>query len=278
MNSSDPAIGFSYTALRRLLKSLPFTRKVVHHFRRQAQLRRAREAWTSYAATHDVRALNIGSSSHVLPGWFNVDYFAVYLNQYFMDAAASFPFPDNSFDIIRSEHMIEHVPYLSGMHMLSECHRVLRPGGYIRISTPDLRKLAQLYNVPLSEEQQAYVDWVFRRWRSDTASVEVGVVINNIFQFDSHYFIYDSGTLGEGMRKAGFVNVVQSEPGHSDHEMLRTTDLHVGDDFIAFETLAMEGQKKPHEGLHRARSQRLLSDDRGEGGSRTRSQGQADEG
>ena len=141
-----------------------------------------------------IRKLNIGSGAQVLNDWFNVDLHPFYSGQYFMDVTVRFPFPENAFDFIRSEHMIEHVHYLDAMEMLLECHRVIRAGGFIRIATPDLRKLAQLYNTPLSEQQRAYVHAVFERWRDDYESSEVGVVINNIFSFQ-HQFIYDAGTL-----------------------------------------------------------------------------------
>ncbi len=163
-----------------------------------------------------MRKLNIGSNIDVLDGWFNVDFQPVCPGQYYMDAAARFPFPEKSFDFIRSEHMIEHIPYPQGIGMLRECHRVMRPGGLIRIATPDLKKLSKLYDTPLSNEQRAYADAVFRRWRSDCQSSKVGVVINNIFKF-GHEFIYDDDTLGEALHKAGFTAIVQRRPGHSDH-------------------------------------------------------------
>lgn len=201
-------------------------------------------AWERYASTHQTRALNIGCSTSVLPGWFNVDYFAVYQNQFFMNATNRFPMADNSLDYIRSEHMIEHVRYLSAMDMLRECRRVLRPGGIIRIATPDLRKLARLYDLPLSPEQKGYIASVLGTWRRDHDSSEVGVVINNIFLFENHYFIFDEGTLGEALTKAGFVDVVVSNPGQSAHDFLSGIDLHATDeDYITFETMTMEARK-----------------------------------
>jgi SAM-dependent methyltransferase len=229
--------------MRDALKRVPFLKTLVHHLRRQRQLRETAAGWERYASTHETRALNIGCGRGVLPGWFNVDYFAVYQGQFFMDATARFPIPDDSLDYIRSEHMIEHVPYLSAMYMLRECRRVLRPGGIVRIATPDLRKLARLYDSPLSPGQKVYVDSVLSTWRRDYDSSEVGVAINNMFLFD-HHFIFDEGTLGEAFAKTGFVDIVVSSPGQSTHDFLRGTDLHAtDDDYIAFETLTMEARK-----------------------------------
>lgn len=228
---------------REILKRVPFLRPAVRHLRRHNQIRARDHGWIKYSQSHGVRKLNIGTSIDVLDGWFNVDVQPFYPGQYYMDATARFPFPETSFDFIRSEHMIEHIPYLAGVGMLRECHRVMRPGGVIRIATPDLKKLAKLYETPLSKEQRAYVDAVFQRWRGDYQSSEVGVVINNIFEF-GHQFIYDSGTLEEALRKAGFAAIVQGWPGHSDHVPFQGADSHAaGDDYITFETLTMEAQK-----------------------------------
>lgn len=236
--------GGAASSPREILKRVPLLRAAVRELRRRKQIRDAQGAWHRYSASHAVRALNIGSGRHVLPKWFNVDCFAVYPDQYFVDAEKTFPFADSSFDFIRSEHMIEHVPYSSAMHMLRECHRVLRPGGIIRIATPDLKKLAGLYASPPSPERQRYADAVLRTRRPHYDGCEIGVVINNIFLFEDHRFIYDSGTLGEGLRKAGFLDILESAPGQSAHSAFGGTDVHATEsDYITFETLTMEARK-----------------------------------
>lgn len=230
-------------AIREVLKCIPFLRPAIHHLRRRNHIRARDHAWAKYSEFHGVRKLNIGCNIDVLDNWFNVDSQPFYPGQYFMDATARFPFPTASFDFVRSEHMIEHVPYPAGVGMLLECHRVMRPGGFIRIATPDLKKLVKLYDAPLSATQCAYIDTVLRRWCGDYQSSEIGVVINNIFQF-GHQFIYDSGTLGEALRKAGFAAIAQCEPGYSDQIPFKGVDSHTAEtDYITFETLTMEAQK-----------------------------------
>ena len=66
--------------------------------------------------------------------------------------------------------MIEHVPSAVGMHMLKQCHRVLRSGGIVRIATPDLCKLARLYDEPPSPAQKAYRDAICNHARTPTAA------------------------------------------------------------------------------------------------------------
>src|SRR5262245_47822613 len=42
-----------------------------------------------------------------------------------------------SIDSLLSEHMLEHLSEEEGQIALSECHRYLKPGGYLRIAVPD---------------------------------------------------------------------------------------------------------------------------------------------
>ena len=48
-----------------------------------------------------------------------------------------FDFPDNNFDFVCSEHFLEHLFIDEALELLKECHRILKPGGVVRIVTPD---------------------------------------------------------------------------------------------------------------------------------------------
>lgn len=45
-----------------------------------------------------------------------------------------YPFADNEFDLVVSNHVVEHVPDV--MAFVSELHRITKPGGTIRLLTP----------------------------------------------------------------------------------------------------------------------------------------------
>ncbi|MCR4922701.1 MAG: methyltransferase domain-containing protein [Lachnospiraceae bacterium] len=55
------------------------------------------------------------------------------------------PFSDNEVDAIYSSHMIEHFTSDQAHSWLKECHRVLKPGGVIRLVAPDLENACRNY-------------------------------------------------------------------------------------------------------------------------------------
>lgn len=49
--------------------------------------------------------------------------------------------PDGSVRLIYHSHLIEHLSFYQGVEFLAECRRILKPGGVMRVCTPDLRVL-----------------------------------------------------------------------------------------------------------------------------------------
>lgn len=49
---------------------------------------------------------------------------------------ASLPCPDAGLDVVTCMEGIEHVPKTVGVDFVAECHRVLRPGGLLLLSSP----------------------------------------------------------------------------------------------------------------------------------------------
>jgi SAM-dependent methyltransferase len=241
-----PRMNRAVSKLKQGFRRVPLLVAAVHALRRRRQIRIRDRAAAAYLAKPGLRKLQIGSSIHVLDGWFNVDIFPVYAGQYYMDATERFPFPDASFELIFTEHMIEHVEYLQAFDMLKECWRVMRPGGTIRIGTPDLEFIAGLYSPDGSARQEQYKAAVIQRWRLDSGSREIGIVVNNIYNFD-HRFIYDRRTLSELLYRAGFTKAQVREVGKSPIPEFNGIEVHCldtsPDDYVALETLVVEATK-----------------------------------
>lgn len=122
--------------------------------------------------------LNLGGGGNCLDGCLTADIDA--RADVYVDLARPLPFPDNSVDSIFCEEAIEHISKSAGEGMLRECFRILKTGGIIRVSTPDLDYFAARLN---------------------------GDELNAIFYEHSHVYLYTRHELLEAFKRARFENV-----------------------------------------------------------------------
>ena len=209
--------------------------------------RRQRRDIDAYLAGHDVHSLQVGAGPTVSPGWLCTDIMPARRGTAYLDATRPFPIGDRQFEYVYSEHMIEHIPYDRGAAMLAECFRILKPGGRIRIATPDLARLLELYPNAQTEEGRHYVEWVAANILKDRAQSQPIFVINNAFRAWGHQFLYDEATLGATLRAAGFDGVRRCRPGESETERFRGLERHgqnIGDEGVnQYETLVLEAER-----------------------------------
>lgn len=201
-----------------------------------------------YLLTHPVKKLQLAASNNLLPEWLNSDIFPNTRLAVYLDATKRFPFDDNALDYVFSEHMIEHLDYPSAQVMLRECFRVLRPGGRLRIATPDFDVLLALHSREKTEAQEAYIDWATSRFFPDVGKCNDVFVINNFFRSWGHQFLYDGETLEDALSAAGFREIKFYQPGASDDPALQGIEAHgkeLGSEEInRFETIVVEGLKE----------------------------------
>src|SRR5260221_1327397 len=201
----------------------------------------------SYLRNYTVRKLHVGAQSHVLEGWLNVDIYTGAGNPVaFMDATKEFPFENNSFDYIFSEHMIEHIDLRQGNFMLSECYRILKPKGKIRIATPDMDKLLSL-NLSQGSGKNYFDDLVRPGFENQGIRIEPnsGYVLNYIMHNFGHQFVYNRATLLHSLKENGFVHDGDYDPGESDDPVFRNIEGHstTGNPLCDLETMNMEAVK-----------------------------------
>ena len=203
-----------------------------------------------YFLDHDVRKLHLGCGGNVLDGWLNTDVLGRGRRDVrYLDAAGRFPFGDECrFDYVFSEHLIEHFSLSMGLAMLEECFRVLKPGGKIRITTPDLRFLIDICREDKSAIEREYVDWVVKRSSPPSRFRSVpseAFVVNTFMRSWGHRFIYDERTLSLALASTGFSDVTRCELNASDDEALRGIEnaSRLPRGYLALESMTLEATK-----------------------------------
>ena len=83
--------------------------------------------------------LNLGCGGNYKKGYLNVDAFDDTVADEIM-SATNLKIEDNKVDEIIADQLIEHLGIVGSIYSLSECFRVLKPGGKLIIETPDLQK------------------------------------------------------------------------------------------------------------------------------------------
>jgi SAM-dependent methyltransferase len=65
---------------------------------------------------------------------------------HYLDVTRPLPYPDASVEAVLGSHVLEHLAPDEGEAMLRELHRVLLPGGVLRIAVPDLDGIIAAYD------------------------------------------------------------------------------------------------------------------------------------
>jgi hypothetical protein len=141
--------------------------------------------------------------------------------------------------------MIAEVSYHCGRSMIEQMFLALKPGGRLRIATPDLQKVLALYDAQPDSLEAQYIEWSQSRSGCASAKTRAAFAINNLM---SRRFIYDEATLTDALEAAGFADIRRAAVGQSGDSVLKGLEQHgaeVGHDFNLLETMVIEA-RKPH--------------------------------
>ena len=163
------------------------------------------------------RLLNLGCGPHIYPGWINADDYALkrrlqeeaFRPNWFLDITKPWRCPDNYWDGIFTEHVIEHITYSQAIHVFREAFRTMKPGAWLRISVPSLRRYIGYYN-------------------GDPAEADIGVfphraiALSFVTQMHLHKSAWDESLMVALLAEAGFQNAAAAIFRHgSDERLLR---------------------------------------------------------
>jgi Methyltransferase domain len=156
-------------------------------------------------------SIHVGSGSARLDGWVNLDVWPAELS---LDLRRGLPFADGSADRVYLSHVLEHLVYpQEATQLLREIHRVLAPGGTVRIIVPDIGACIDGYvndDRRFFEGRRAvWPDWdIQTRLESFLGFAGVGPYPG--FFGLSHKWGYDFETLAHVLERSGFQGVVRS--------------------------------------------------------------------
>ena len=162
------------------------------------------------------------------------------------DAAKGLPYPDSSLLYVYTSHFLEHLPAQAAKHLLLECHRVLVPGGILRVVVPDLLALCQEYVAAATRDDKGgrlAADYLIER--TQLRSLHAGDsgwldLLRRFWGRDGHCWMYDEQSLSARLEEAGFQNVIRRRFGESAIPHIESLDIPVR----AAESLYVEGHKR----------------------------------
>ena len=121
----------------------------------------------------------------------------------YADARKHIPEPDYSVDVLYSCHMLEHLDINEAQSFLAETRRVLKHGGYIRLSVPDLRHIFDEYLQSGDADKFVNDTGLSRRSHATVLSRIRYLLVGD----RDHKHMYDGVSLCKLLVSAGFKNV-----------------------------------------------------------------------
>lgn len=149
--------------------------------------------------------LNIGCGSKRYPGFINVDAISAPHVDFVTNNLASLPFESGSADLVYMCHVLEHVKKGDLSKVITEMHRVLRPGGIFRVSVPGFDKLVTFYN----------------NSGRDISSVELQLMGGQNHEYNFHYSVFNQRKLTNLFLDAGFRKVSLWNPDNCQYHDFR---------------------------------------------------------
>ena len=101
-----------------------------------------------------VNRLEIGPGPEAKEGFITVD--LNFQADFPYDLRLGLPFPDESLDLIYSEHVLEHLRYPDLMALLRDCYRTLKPNAVFSLAVPNARIYLEAYSQPERLDPQIY--------------------------------------------------------------------------------------------------------------------------
>lgn len=185
------------------------------------------------------RLLNAGCGPRRFDGFVNADFYSTRIGltakhrarrpDWMIDVRRRLKCDDNYWHGIFTEHMIEHLTFADARFALAEMLRTLKPGGWLRVTVPDLKKFATHY---LSGDA---LDNPPRQWAHKAEAMA------DLTQMWGHQSVWDAELMAALLADLGFADI-----GEAKFREGNDPDLLQDDPEKQWETLYMEARKPTH--------------------------------
>jgi predicted SAM-dependent methyltransferase/glycosyltransferase involved in cell wall biosynthesis len=158
--------------------------------------------------------LHLGCGDRKFDGFINID--ALPGADMQLDLTGPLPWEQGTVTGIYSEHFIEHITQAQAIRLLHECRRILKPGGVVRIATPDLAQIVADYsNRHTHSDYLRYgMDWI------DNPAEQLNMAV----RWWGHQWMYDEEELSRIGRMVGLDVKGRYKLGESPDPMLRNRE------------------------------------------------------
>jgi predicted SAM-dependent methyltransferase len=159
--------------------------------------------------------LHLGCGPNIFCNWVNLDahtkksILSLTQDEIFRhDLRKRLPFSNNCFTGIYTEHCLEHLNPKESFDVLSECFRVLKNGGTLRVIVPDAEKYAKYYLAKITKSDTTHFG-EFNGWKLGAEA------LRGLTCYLGHYTLYDTELLVKYLEFIGFSEVKTSKCGES---------------------------------------------------------------
>jgi predicted SAM-dependent methyltransferase len=175
------------------------------------------------------RHLHLGCGERRAPGFCNVDITQNRSVDVVDNVATLRRFPDNYAESIYASHVLEHFSHDEAPQVLATWYRVLKPGGTIRISVPDIDRIVKIY----------VKNW--NHFQTNGNSPWIGLIYGGQTDaYDFHKTGWNFCWMSHVMRKVGYVDIAEYPhephfiPGFWDNSLAREPF----EDFLSLNVIA----------------------------------------
>lgn len=140
--------------------------------------------------------IHLGCGDIASPEFINVDARPGRRVHYVCDVTNLSIFDDSYADLVYACHVLEHICHNALRKTLWEWRRILKPGGILRLSVPDLDKILHIY---------------------ESCSCDIHSILSPLMggqehKYNTHYCVFNHKYLSERLKEVGFREIRQWEP------------------------------------------------------------------